>query len=208
MYALFVVVLVLVLIFYYSPRYGQTNPLIYITITGSIGSLSVMGCKGLGVALKQTFAGDNQMTNWLTWFVLLSVAFCITIQMNYLNKALDIFNTSVVTPILYVVFTACVILASAILFKEWGNLKPEDIVGNICGFVTIVSGIFLLQAFKDMNISINNLVRIRKEVPLSNGNSSFSPSLSDEAHCQLLDHMESQVSEEEHTAPDRLAYKS
>ena len=158
----FIAVSSCILIFYYGPRYGLTNPLVYITITGTIGSLSVMACKGLGVALKQTFAGDNQLTNWLTWMILIAVAGCITVQMNYLNKALDIFNTSVVTPILYVIFTSFVILASAILFNEWGKLGILDIVGNLCGFLTIVSGIFIVQAFKDMDISLKNMPKIRK----------------------------------------------
>lgn len=43
--------------------------------------------------------------------------------MNYLNKALDIFNTGVVTPVYYVMFTSLVITASAILFKEWERLQ-------------------------------------------------------------------------------------
>ena len=52
---------------------------------------------------------------------------CILIQMNYLNKALDIFNTSLVTPIYYVMFTTLTIIASAILFKEWNVLT-----GDVC----------------------------------------------------------------------------
>lgn len=49
--------------------------------------------------------------------------------MNYLNKALDTFNTNVVTPVYYVMFTTLVITASAILFKEWEHLKL-----NVCSF--------------------------------------------------------------------------
>lgn len=122
-----------------------------------------MGCKGLGVAIKQTLGGHSELTNPLTWLIVGSVIACITVQMIYLNRALDVFNTSVVTPILYVVFTSFVILASAVLFKEWGSLGPEDVVGNICGFLTIVAGIFLLQAFKDMNVSLSNLPKARKD---------------------------------------------
>ena len=125
-----------------------------------------MGCKGLGVALKETIQGHNELSNWLTWVVLLVVAVCITIQMNYLNKALDIFNTSVVTPILYVIFTTFVIAASAILFKEWQRLEPHDVIGTVCGFLTTVSGVFLLQAFKDMEVSLSNLPKARKETEM------------------------------------------
>lgn len=168
-YTIVIVTGALALIFFVSPRYGQTNPLVYVTITGTIGSLSVMGCKGLGVAIKQTLNGHSELTNPLTWLILGSVVTCITVQMIYLNRALDVFNTSVVTPILYVVFTSFVILASAVLFKEWGSLGPEDIVGNLCGFLTIVAGIFLLQAFKDMNVSLSNLPKARKDSENRNG---------------------------------------
>jgi len=83
--------------------------------------------------------------------------------MIYLNRALDVFNTAVVTPLLYVIFTGCVIIASAVLFREWSSLTAEDVVGNLCGLVVIVCGIFLLQAFRDLNISVQNLPRARKD---------------------------------------------
>ncbi|XP_064636353.1 magnesium transporter NIPA2-like isoform X2 [Lineus longissimus] len=201
-YAVYIIIQGAVLIFYVGPRWGTTNPLIYVTIAGSIGSLSVMGCKGLGVALKQTFNGNQQFTYWLTWLVIFQVGFCITIQMNFLNKALDIYNTSVVTPILYVFFTTFVLIASAILFKEWGSLKPEDIVGNICGFLTIVAGIFLLHAFKDMNVSLNNLPKARKETEIApiakqNGEINYNHQSQDDIRSTLLDNMETQASEED-----------
>lgn len=40
-YAFLIVSGAVALIFFVSPRYGQTNPLVYIAITGTIGSLSV-----------------------------------------------------------------------------------------------------------------------------------------------------------------------
>lgn len=43
-------------------------------------------------------------------------------QMNYLNKALDLFNTAVVTPIYYVMFTTATIAASMIMMREQQTL--------------------------------------------------------------------------------------
>lgn len=48
----------------------------------------------------------------------------------FVFQALDVFNTSVVTPIYYVFFTTFVLIASAILFKEWGNMGVEDVIGE------------------------------------------------------------------------------
>ncbi len=55
------------------------------------------------------------------------------LQINYLNKALDIFNTSMVTPVYYVLFTAAVLTCSAILFKEWSEMTVESVIGMVSG---------------------------------------------------------------------------
>lgn len=146
-----------VLVFHYGPRYGKENILIYVAICSLVGSLSVMGCKGLGIVLKQMFQGENEWKNPVAWMLLFAVAGCIVTQMNYLNKALDIFNTSLVTPIYYVMFTTLTIIASAILFKEWSNRDAKDVLGALAGLLTIIVGVFLLHAFKDVKFSIHDL---------------------------------------------------
>jgi len=46
---------------YAAPVYGNSQILVYIGICSMIGSLSVMSCKALGVAIKLTFQGHNQL---------------------------------------------------------------------------------------------------------------------------------------------------
>ena len=132
-----------------------------------------MACKGLGIVLKSTFSGTNELTNPVSWMLLISGLFCIMTQMNYLNKALDIFNIAIVTPIYYVMFTTCTIIASAILFKEWENLNTKDMLGALCGFLTIIVGVFLLHAFKDVKFSLKDLYNIvsrtESQRPLNDG---------------------------------------
>lgn len=172
-FATAVIIVALIFIFVLGPRHGQTNILVYITICSVIGALSVSCVKGLGIAIKEAIAGMPVVRNPLAWLLLLSLIACVSTQINYLNKALDIFNTSLVTPIYYVFFTTSVLMCSAILFKEWEHMATDDIIGTLSGFVTIIVGIFLLHAFKDVSISLATLpVSIRKEEkngPLSNG---------------------------------------
>jgi hypothetical protein len=115
----------------------------------------------LGIALKLTFSGNNQLYFGSTWFFVALVACSVVTQMNYLNmvgpakeihaprggppsqltrraslrfpvhcppihscwcssaQALDTFNTAVVTPIYYVLFTTATIAASGLLFRGW-----------------------------------------------------------------------------------------
>jgi hypothetical protein len=80
-----------------------------------------MSVKALGIALKLTFQGQNQLIYPQTSVFAMVVVTCVLTQMNYLNKALDTFNTAVVSPIYYVMFTSLTILASAIMFKVWNS---------------------------------------------------------------------------------------
>ncbi|KAI3722873.1 hypothetical protein L2E82_34030 [Cichorium intybus] len=88
-----------------------------------LGSLSVMSVKGLGIALKLTFSGTNQLVYPQTWAFTFFVLLCVITQMNYLNKAVDTFNTAVVSPINYVMLTSLTILASVIMFKDAKTCK-------------------------------------------------------------------------------------
>lgn len=78
-----------------APKYGRTNPIVYLSIASMAGSVSIMAIKGSGVALKLTLAGNNQFTHLSTYMFILVTAGCILVQMNYFNKALDTFSTNV-----------------------------------------------------------------------------------------------------------------
>lgn len=54
-----------------------------------------MSVKALGIALKLTFSGMNQLVYPQTWIFSLIVAACVITQMNYLNKVGPKFLTSI-----------------------------------------------------------------------------------------------------------------
>ncbi|KAJ7968013.1 Protein of unknown function (DUF803) [Quillaja saponaria] len=161
-YAAFVMTAVFILIFHFIPQYGETHIMVYIGVCSLVGSLSVMSVKALGIAMKLTLSGMNQLVYPQTWAFTLVVIACVLTQMNYLNKALDTFNTAVVSPIYYVMFTSLTILASVIMFKDWDRQSPTQVVTEMCGFVTILSGTFLLHKTKDMADGTQTSVRLGK----------------------------------------------
>lgn len=55
LYVSYIVIAGLATIFIIAPRCGNRNPLVYVYISGSIGSLSVMACKGIGLGIKVQF---------------------------------------------------------------------------------------------------------------------------------------------------------
>ncbi|CAN1835267.1 Probable magnesium transporter NIPA4 [Linum perenne] len=135
-YSALVVIAVSVLIFYCVPRYGQTHMIVYVGICSLMGSLTVMSVKAVSIALKLSFSGMNQFTYFETWI--------------FTIIALDTFNTAVISPVYYVMFTSFTILASMIMFKDWDSQNASQIATELCGFVTILSGTFLLHRTKDM----------------------------------------------------------
>ncbi|OAY77738.1 putative magnesium transporter NIPA4, partial [Ananas comosus] len=77
---------IFILIFHFIPQYGQTHIMVYVGVCSLVGSLSVMSVKALGIALKLTFSGMNQLIYPQTWAFTIVVFACVITQMNYLNK--------------------------------------------------------------------------------------------------------------------------
>ncbi|XP_062082208.1 probable magnesium transporter NIPA6 [Humulus lupulus] len=141
--------LVFGLIVHFEPRCGQTNILIYLGICSLMGSLTVVSIKAIGIAIKLTLDGVSQLAYPQTWFFITVAVICVITQLNYLNKALDTFNTAIVSPVYYVMFTTLTIIASAIMFKDWAGQDVSSIASEICGFITVLSGTIILHATRE-----------------------------------------------------------
>ncbi|CAM9019248.1 hypothetical protein WICANDRAFT_33140 [Wickerhamomyces anomalus NRRL Y-366-8] len=144
-YVFIVLVFALVMIYKIAPIYGTKNPIYYISICSTVGSISIVSIKAFGIALKLTLSGNNQFTHVSTYIFIAVVVVCILTQMNYFNKALDQFDTSIVNPLYYVTFTTATLLASFILFRNYNDAGPKDSISLICGFLIIFSGVYLLN---------------------------------------------------------------
>lgn len=160
------------------PRYGHTNPMIYLSICSSVGSISVMSIKAFGIALKLTLLGNNQFFQASTYIFLGVVALCIVTQMNYFNKALDQFDTSIVNPLYYVSFTSFTLLASFILFKGFNTTSSVDIISLLIGFLVIFSGVYLLnisrKVLESLDREIFGVHNSKDMAPMDNGITGFS----------------------------------
>ncbi|EEH15970.2 hypothetical protein PABG_06057 [Paracoccidioides brasiliensis Pb03] len=145
LYCLAVAIFSTVMIYRVAPKYGKKNPLIYISICSTVGSVSVMSVKAFGIALKLTLAGHNQFTHPSTYAFAIVVVCCILTQMNYFNKALSQFSTSIVNPLYYVTFTTATLCASFVLFHGFNTTDRVNTISLLCGFLVIFSGVYLLN---------------------------------------------------------------
>ncbi|KAF5318549.1 hypothetical protein D9619_010854 [Psilocybe cf. subviscida] len=145
LYCFTVVVFSVVAIYALVPKYGRSNPLVYISICSLVGSVSVMAIKGFGIAVKLTFGGNNQFSHPSTYVFMIIVGLSIVVQMNYFNKALDTFSTNVVNPLYYVGFSTCTIIASLIFFQGFDTTNPADTFSLLAGFIVTFLGVHLLN---------------------------------------------------------------
>ncbi|KAK3295718.1 magnesium transporter NIPA-domain-containing protein [Chaetomium fimeti] len=145
LYAISVCVFAGVMIYKVAPVYGKKNPLIYLSICSTVGSVSVMAVKAFGIALKLTFAGHNQFSHPSTYVFMIITVVCILTQMNYFNKALSQFPTNIVNPLYYVTFTTATLCASFILFKGFNTTEAVNTLSLICGFLVTFTGVYLLN---------------------------------------------------------------
>jgi magnesium transporter len=93
-YLLFVTIYTIYAIYRIAPQSGRTNPLVYMSICSLVGSVSVMSVKAFGIAVKITFAGDNQFSHGSTYVFLVVLVLTTLTQTHYLNKAMSAYAAS------------------------------------------------------------------------------------------------------------------
>ncbi|KAI8376302.1 magnesium transporter NIPA-domain-containing protein [Radiomyces spectabilis] len=155
-YAGIVTLISLALVLYCGPRWGKTNMLVYISICSLIGSLSVVFTQGLGSAIVHSITISNQFTHWFIYLVIAIVVVTLIIEIVYLNKALNLFNTALVTPTYYVIFTTLTIVSASVLYQGF-DASGADIATCVLGFISICSGIALLHQSKSAPPSNENV---------------------------------------------------
>ncbi|XP_028451984.1 magnesium transporter NIPA4 [Perca flavescens] len=156
-FASVVLLLCLLLVLYVSPRFGRSNILVYISICSLLGAFTISSVKGLAIAINTVFSDVSVLARPLTWILLFTLIVSIVTQVNYLNKSLDTFNTLLVFPVYYVLFTSVVLLTSVVLFQEWTNMSVPDVVAALASFLVIVVGVAMLHLFRDLQVTLKQL---------------------------------------------------
>ncbi|KAH7928929.1 DUF803-domain-containing protein [Leucogyrophana mollusca] len=141
------IAIALSIIIYFGPRYGKNSMLWYISVCSTIGGISVSVTTGLGSAIVSTAMGYNQFNNWFIYFLFAFVAVTLVTEVYYLNVALALFNTAMVTPTYYVLFSFCSMLTTIVLFQGL-KASVSQILTIVLAFLTICVGITILQMSK------------------------------------------------------------
>lgn len=145
-YASLVLLLLIVLVGWVAPGHGSSNIMVYVSICSLLGSFTVPSSKALGLVAEEAFFGGGSPRALVLFLGLLgTLAASVITQFLYINKALECFSCNMFEAVYYVAFTCSVLLASALLFKEWREVTVVDSLAMACALATVFVGVVLLR---------------------------------------------------------------
>lgn len=103
-----------------------------------------MATKGVSSMLSSTlWRAFTTPVVYALVFVLLVTA---VMQIRYVNKALQRFDSTQVIPIQFVLFTLCVILGSAVLYRDFVKTTPKQVACFVGGCLLTFFGVFVITS--------------------------------------------------------------
>lgn len=139
-----VTVFLIIVLMWASPRYGRQTILIDLGLVGLFGGYTALSTKGVSSMLSSTlWRAFTTPVTYVLVFILLGTAI---MQIRYVNKALQRFESTQVIPIQFVMFTLCVILGSAILYRDFEKTNAEQAGKFVGGCLLTFFGVFLITS--------------------------------------------------------------
>ncbi|KAF2208546.1 hypothetical protein CERZMDRAFT_114518 [Cercospora zeae-maydis SCOH1-5] len=127
-----------------SNKYGQKTIVIDIGLVGLYGGYTALSTKG--VASLLTYSLYKVVTFPITYLLLAVLVFTAIMQIKYVNRALQRFNSTMVIPTQFVAFTISVIVGSAVLYRDFERESPEDAGKFVGGCALTFFGVWCITS--------------------------------------------------------------
>ncbi|KAK6950416.1 hypothetical protein Daesc_008744 [Daldinia eschscholtzii] len=137
-------ILLIIILMWASPRYGNRTILIDLGLVGLFGGYTALTTKGVSSMLSSTLF--KAFTTPVTYGLIIILLGTAVMQVRYVNKALQRFDSTQVIPIQFVMFTLSVIIGSAILYRDFERTTAEQAVKFIGGCLLTFFGVFLITS--------------------------------------------------------------
>lgn len=127
-----------------SPKYGRRTILVDLGLVGLFGGYTALSTKGvaslLSASLYKAFAYP------ITYFLIAVLILSALMQIRYLNRALQNYDSTQVIPTQFVLFTLSVILGSAVLYRDFEHTTSEQATKFIIGCLLTFFGVYLITS--------------------------------------------------------------
>ncbi|KAG5988065.1 hypothetical protein E4U43_004844 [Claviceps pusilla] len=139
-----VTVFLIIVLMWASGRYGRRTILIDLGLVGLFGGYTALATKGVSSMLSSTLW--RAFTTPVTYILIFILLITAVMQIRYVNKALQRFDSTQVIPIQFVLFTLCVILGSAVLYRDFEKTTPTQAAYFVGGCLLTFFGVFLITS--------------------------------------------------------------
>ncbi|XXH04916.1 hypothetical protein Hte_011338 [Hypoxylon texense] len=137
-------IFLIVVLMWASPRYGNRTILIDLGLVGLFGGYTALTTKGVSSMLSSTLFGA--FTTPVTYGLIVVLLVTAVMQVRYVNKALQRFDSTQVIPIQFVLFTLSVIIGSAILYRDFERTTAQQAAKFVGGCLLTFFGVFLITS--------------------------------------------------------------
>lgn len=127
-----------------SPRFGDKTIFIDLGLVGLFGGYTALSTKGVASMLTSGFL--RAFATPVTYCLVVVLGGTAVMQIKYVNKALQRFDSTQVIPVQFVLFTLSVIIGSAILYRDFEHTTVERTVKFVSGCLLTFFGVFLITS--------------------------------------------------------------
>ncbi|KAL8787712.1 MAG: hypothetical protein Q9213_002032 [Squamulea squamosa] len=143
LYLAITAVLIIVLI-WASGKYGHRSILIDLGLVGLFGGYTALSTKGVASLLSDTLW--RTLTFPITYLLLAVLIASAVMQIRYINRALQRFDSTQVIPTQFVLFTLSVIIGSAVLYRDFESATAARVGKFIGGCLLTFLGVYLITS--------------------------------------------------------------
>ncbi|KAI0180250.1 DUF803-domain-containing protein [Hypoxylon sp. FL1284] len=137
-------VFLIIVLMWASPRYGNRTILIDLGLVGLFGGYTALTTKGVSSMLSSTLF--RAFTTPVTYGLIIVLLVTAVMQVRYVNKALQRFDSTQVIPIQFVLFTLSVIIGSAVLYRDFERTTAQQAAKFVGGCLLTFFGVFLITS--------------------------------------------------------------
>ncbi|KAI9661983.1 MAG: hypothetical protein M1831_002898 [Alyxoria varia] len=139
-----VTLLTIVVFMVLSNRYGGKTIAIDLGLVGLFGGYTALSTKG--VASLLSYKLWRVLTFPISYLLVAVLAITAVMQIKYVNRALQRFDSTRVIPTQFVCFTISVVIGSAILYRDFENMTKEKLLEFFGGCALTFLGVWFLTS--------------------------------------------------------------
>ncbi|CAI4211451.1 unnamed protein product [Parascedosporium putredinis] len=139
-----VTVFLIVFLMWMSSTCANRTILVDLGLVGLFGGYTALATKGVSSMLSSTLW--RAFTTPVTYALVFILLVTAIMQIRYLNKALQRYDSTEVIPIQFVMFTLCVIIGSAVLYRDFENTTLNQTFHFVGGCLLTFFGVFLITS--------------------------------------------------------------